>query len=60
VPIGAILTCAWLMRELPRITWIRFGVWLVVGLVIYFLYSIGRSRVGQTREQPEKQSSSRI
>ena len=33
VPIGAILTCAWLMRELPRITWIRFGIWLVIGLV---------------------------
>jgi len=49
VPIGAILTCAWLMRELPLKTWIRFVVWLVIGLAIYFLYGARRSRVGQTR-----------
>ena len=49
VPIGAILTCGWLMRELPVKTWIRFVVWLVIGLAIYFLYGARRSRVGQTR-----------
>ncbi len=38
VPIMAILSCFWLMAGLPLITWIRFGVWLLVGAVIYFLY----------------------
>ena len=45
VPLGAIATCAWLMRELPAITWWRFVIWLLVGLVIYFCYSFRRSRL---------------
>lgn len=50
VPLGAIGSCLWLMAELPRITWIRFIVWLVVGLVIYLLYGYRRSRqAGQSR-----------
>jgi APA family basic amino acid/polyamine antiporter len=47
VPLGAIATCAWLMRELPPITWKRFLYWLIVGLVIYFLYGVRRSRLNQ-------------
>jgi len=45
VPLGAILTCAWLMRELPLKTWVRFVAWLVAGLIIYFSYSFRRSRL---------------
>ena len=45
VPLGAILTCAWLMRELPWVTWLRFVVWLAVGLCIYFSYGIRKSRL---------------
>ena len=30
---------------LPLATWIRFGVWLVIGLVIYFVYGFRRSRL---------------
>jgi APA family basic amino acid/polyamine antiporter len=47
VPLGAIATCAWLMRELPLITWKRFFYWLIVGLVIYFLYGVRRSRLNR-------------
>jgi APA family basic amino acid/polyamine antiporter len=47
VPLGAIATCAWLMRELPLITWKRFLYWLIIGLVIYFLYGFRRSRLNQ-------------
>jgi APA family basic amino acid/polyamine antiporter len=39
VPLLAIASCAWIMLQLPRAAWIRFGVWLVVGLIIYFGYS---------------------
>ena len=35
VPLGAIACCGYLMYELPRRTWIRFFVWMVVGLVLY-------------------------
>ena len=45
-PVIGILACLFLMSGLPKMTWIRFGLWLVAGLVIYFTYSRGRSRVG--------------
>lgn len=35
VPLGAIVTCGWLMAQLPARTWWRFGLWLVAGLVFY-------------------------
>ncbi|HWI58421.1 MAG TPA: amino acid permease C-terminal domain-containing protein, partial [Bacillota bacterium] len=46
VPLGAILCCGYLMFELPKVTWIRFFLWMIVGLVIYFLYGWRRSRIG--------------
>src|SRR5437773_1422578 len=42
-PILTILTCLLLMAGLPITNWIRFFVWLAVGLVIYFSYSRKRS-----------------
>ena len=44
VPLGAIGSCLWLMLELPRVTWIRFVVWLAIGLVFYFIYGRRNSR----------------
>lgn len=35
-PLGAI-ACVYVMMGLPRAAWIRFGVWLAVGLVIFFM-----------------------
>ena len=32
-----------LLRGLPWITWLRFALWLLVGLAIYFLYGMKRS-----------------
>jgi APA family basic amino acid/polyamine antiporter len=43
VPVAGILSCGYLMLGLPWITWIRFGLWLLVGLVIYFAYGFRRS-----------------
>ena len=37
-PIATILTCLLLMAGLPIMNWIRFFVWLGIGLVLYFLY----------------------
>jgi APA family basic amino acid/polyamine antiporter len=45
VPFGAIICCAYLMLQLPLATWIRFVVWLAVGLVFYFLYGVYHSRL---------------
>lgn len=41
------VSCVWLMLNLSNETWVRFGVWLVIGFVIYFTYSRRHSRVGQ-------------
>ena len=38
VPLLAVVSCLALMWPLPGITKARFGVWLVIGLAIYFLY----------------------
>jgi APA family basic amino acid/polyamine antiporter len=43
VPLLGVLSCVYLMLGLPWITWIRFALWLAVGLVIYFLYGRKRS-----------------
>jgi basic amino acid/polyamine antiporter, APA family len=42
-PIMTIITCLLLMAGLPIMNWIRFFVWLGIGLVIYFTYSRKRS-----------------
>ena len=47
VPILAILACVWLMLNLTALTWVRFVVWMLVGMVIYFLYGRSHSRLGR-------------
>jgi APA family basic amino acid/polyamine antiporter len=44
-PILGVLFCFVLMLSLPIETWIRFFVWLVIGLLIYFLYSVRHSKL---------------
>ena len=44
-PLISIFTCLYLMVQLPRITWIRFAIWLVIGLVLYFFYGARHSRL---------------
>ena len=43
VPILGILICGYMMSRLPVDTWIRLFVWMVIGLVIYFLYGRNHS-----------------
>ncbi|MGH9811680.1 MAG: amino acid permease [Candidatus Acidiferrales bacterium] len=43
VPILGIVSCGVLMISLPLLTWVRFFIWLAIGLCIYFLYSRKRS-----------------
>ena len=38
-PLISIVLCGGLMLGLTVITWVRFVVWLVLGLMIYILYS---------------------
>ena len=48
VPILGILICGYMMVGLPGDTWIRLGVWMLIGLVIYFAYSRTHSVLART------------
>jgi len=48
-PLISILLCGGLMTGLTVITWIRFVVWLVLGLIIYILYSRRHSEFCKAR-----------
>lgn len=52
VPIGAILVCGYMAAGLPTATWWRFCIWMVLGLVIYWLYGARSSRRRSATEQP--------
>jgi APA family basic amino acid/polyamine antiporter len=46
IPILAIVSCVILMASLPLETWLRFLVWLVIGLTIYVTFSRHHSEFG--------------
>jgi len=50
IPVLSVLFCLVLMAGLPVSTWLRFFVWLAIGLVIYFLYSRHRSEFAPVKK----------
>jgi basic amino acid/polyamine antiporter, APA family len=53
VPIAAALLCLFVMGFLTIGTWLRFLVWMGIGIIVYFAYSRSHSRLGRdlaTRE----------
>ena len=52
----AVLSCGYLMANLPTATWHRFGFWILLGLAVYFGYSRAHSVIGRrAAEEAEKQ-----
>ncbi len=45
LPMLGMLSCFALMIPLPSVTWLRFVVWLVIGLIVYFSYSMNNSKL---------------
>jgi APA family basic amino acid/polyamine antiporter len=45
VPILGILACLGLMVGLPQLTWIRFVVWTIVGILVYLFYGVKHSKL---------------
>lgn len=45
---AAALSCGYLMYMLPVETWIRFGVWSLIGIAIYFFYGYNHSMLNKT------------
>jgi basic amino acid/polyamine antiporter, APA family len=58
VPILSVLASFYLMLNLTALTWLRFAVWMVIGLVIYALYGYRRSRLGV--EGPDRRRSTQV
>jgi amino acid transporter len=56
IPVLGLLSCFYLMTELGYTNWLRFLVWLLVGLVIYISYGYEHSRLGGTVSPSHKQS----
>ncbi|MFD7432333.1 amino acid permease [Streptomyces sp. NPDC059818] len=48
IPVVSVAASVWLMLNLPAETWLRFGVWMAIGVVIYFCYGRQHSRVHHT------------
>lgn len=46
IPLLGLLSCLYMMSQIELKNWIAFMIWLVVGLVIYFLYSRKNSKLG--------------
>jgi basic amino acid/polyamine antiporter, APA family len=42
-PLLGVAACVFLMYSLPTVTWLRFIIWMLIGLVVYFSYSFRHS-----------------
>jgi basic amino acid/polyamine antiporter, APA family len=50
LPVLGMISCFYLMAQETHKVWMRFLIWLVIGLVIYFLYSYRHSKLGKRKE----------
>ena len=48
VSLSGAATCLYVMVGLPTQAWVRFGWWLAIGLIVYFVYGLRRSRLRAT------------
>jgi APA family basic amino acid/polyamine antiporter len=47
LPIASIVACLWLMLNLTGLTWVRFAVWMALGVVVYLCYGKRHSLLGK-------------
>ncbi|MEP7236331.1 MAG: amino acid permease [Ferruginibacter sp.] len=50
IPVLGLISCFYLMAQETYIVWIRFLAWLIIGLVVYFLYSYKNSKLAPKNE----------
>ena len=50
IPVIGVLLCTYLMTELGWTNWFRFGIWMLVGLGVYFLYGRWNSNLNKQSE----------
>lgn len=54
VPLAGIVVCIALMASLPRDTWVRLAVWLLLGLGVYAAYGIRHSQLRRTANRDDR------
>ena len=47
IPVLGLMCCLYMMCELGISNWIGFGIWLIVGLVVYFCYGYKHSKLNK-------------
>jgi amino acid transporter len=45
IPVLGLLSCAYLLTSMSLLNWIYFVIWMIIGLVVYFLYSHKNSKL---------------
>lgn len=45
IPVLGVLSCFYLMTQLAVVNWAWFGIWLLIGLTIYFTYGVKHSNL---------------
>ncbi|MBS1634976.1 MAG: amino acid permease [Bacteroidetes bacterium] len=50
IPVLGLLSCCYLLTGMGWKNWVMFSVWLVIGLVVYFLYGYRKSKLATTEE----------
>ncbi|MFD1769941.1 amino acid permease [Sphingobacterium suaedae] len=51
IPILGVVVCILLMASLPIESWERLGIWLLIGLIIYFLYGKKHSKIRKAQQK---------
>ncbi|HKG07838.1 MAG TPA: amino acid permease [Pedobacter sp.] len=49
IPVLGLISCLYMMCELGISNWIGFGVWLIIGLVVYFCYGYSHSKLNASK-----------
>ena len=49
LPVLGLISCLYLMAQETHKVWMRFLIWLAIGLVIYFLYSYRNSKLARAK-----------
>lgn len=47
IPVLGLLSCLYMMSQLGTSNWIGFGIWLLIGLIIYFAYGYRHSKLNK-------------
>ncbi|WP_309227149.1 amino acid permease C-terminal domain-containing protein [Micromonospora thermarum] len=58
LPIVSALACRYLMLNLSVETWLRFGVWMLLGALIYVGYDYRRNRLATREQAPSPETTS--